>query len=126
MSILLITHIHTDKHTLYLDANVVYRDDGVLQRGEHGLVYRFSHHHLGRHIDKIHTDGLRHEREGARGTQVTLDHLGTTGTDYPPLKSVEFRVLGPRVKDLQQCDRVILTLTKRFNCESTVQCFTIR
>ena len=40
----------------YLDADVVYGDDGLLQRGEAALVQRLSHHHFGCHVDEVDTD----------------------------------------------------------------------
>lgn len=59
----------------HLDADKVDGNDGLLQRGQVGLIQRLPHHHLGGHVDEVHADGLRHEGEGARRPQVALDHL---------------------------------------------------
>lgn len=39
------------------------------------LVHWLPHHDPGGHINKVHTNSFRDEREGSRGTQVTLYHL---------------------------------------------------
>lgn len=59
----------------HLDADKVNGNDGFLQRGQVGLVQRLPHHHFGRHVDEVHADGFRHKGEGARRSQVALNHL---------------------------------------------------
>lgn len=59
----------------HLDADKVDGNDGFLQRGQVGLVQRLPHHHFGRHVDEVHADRFRHKGEGARRSQVALDHL---------------------------------------------------
>ena len=70
----------------HLDAHVVHRNDGVLQRGQAGLIQRLPHHHFGCHVDKVHTDCFWHEREGAWRPQITLDHLKGSTTQVLSLQ----------------------------------------
>lgn len=67
----------------HLDAHVVHRNDGSVQRGQAGLVQRLSHHHFGGHIDEVHTDCFGHKGEGAWSPQVTLYHLQVHTTQAP-------------------------------------------
>lgn len=70
-------HTHTWIHT-HLDADVVHWYDGVLQRGQPGLVLRLPHHDASGHVDEVNANGLGHEGEGARCSQVAFDNLRKT------------------------------------------------
>lgn len=75
--ILIDIHTSARLHT-HLDTNVVYRYDGVLQRGQAGLVLRLSHHDSSGHIDEVNANGLGHKGEGARRSQVAFNYLRKT------------------------------------------------
>ena len=59
---------------------------------------RTADHRLGGELDEVGVERLRHEREGARGTQVALDDLRTPQGGKKKLKNGNLR-----------CDRLRLT-----------------